>query len=61
MARPLTFKADAKPGEFPIDYFNYPDYTDKTASAKMEDLWAACTLDAEPEPFYWVEWGTLFN
>ena len=57
----MTFNADAKPGEFPIEYFNYPEYTDKSASEKMDDLWAACTLDSEPEPFYWVEWGTLFN
>ena len=27
----------------------------------MSDLWSAITLDDTPQPYYWVEWGSLFD
>ena len=61
LRNPLDYDKDASSGEFPLQHFNYPDYIDKKASEKMDELWAACLADSTTQPFPWVEWGGLFN
>ena len=65
--RPLEFNTkapgveNANLGEYILQYFNYPEYIEKSAAQKMKELWAAVKADTTPEPFYWVEWGDFFN
>ena len=65
--RPLLFNTDAPGikdadvGTYILQYFNYPEYIEKSADEKMNELWAAIMADTTPEPFYWVEWGEFFN
>ena len=59
--RPLKFDPDAEIGSYPLQYFNYPEYIEKSADEKMNELWAAVMADTTPEPFYWVEWGDFFK
>lgn len=61
LANPLKYDPNAKPGVFPLQYFNYPEYNEKSAEDKMKDLWAACEADQSTAPFPWVDWGQLFN
>ena len=43
--RTLKFDANAGPGVYPMQYFNYPDYQDKKAADKMTELWSALEAD----------------
>lgn len=59
--KPLQFDPEAEIGSYPLQYFNYPEYIEKTADEKLEELWSAIMADTTPEPFYWVDWGTFFK
>ena len=44
---------------FPPQYFNYPEFQDKSAADKMKDLMAAALADQTTQENMWVEWGDL--
>ena len=50
---------DPEKGVFPLQYFNYPEFQEKSAADKMKDLMAAVLADQTTQDHYWVEWGDL--
>ena len=45
LKNPLEGDLDPENGVFPLQYFNYPEFQDKSAADKMKDLMAAVQAD----------------